>query len=71
MARSNGLRQAWINVISNNYGLGEDDLFVPDRKRIHTDDSIEVKYLRPAGQTPRQDGVSASLAIWAVNTAAA
>ncbi len=34
----------WINVISNNYGLGEDDLFVPHRKRIHTDDSIEVKY---------------------------
>src|SRR5579862_5077359 len=29
---------------SNNYGLGEDDLFVPGRKRIHTDNSIEVKY---------------------------
>ena len=35
---------SWINVISNNYGLGQDDLFVPGRKRIHTDDSIEVKY---------------------------
>jgi putative OmpL-like beta-barrel porin-2 len=34
----------WINVISNNYGLGRDDLFVPDRKRIHTDNSVEVKY---------------------------
>jgi hypothetical protein len=34
----------WINVILNNYGLGEDDLFVPGRARIHTDDSIEVKY---------------------------
>src|SRR6204780_2143358 len=34
----------WLNVISNNYGLGEDDLFVPHRKRIHTDNSIEVKY---------------------------
>jgi len=34
----------WINIISNNYGLGEDDLFVKGRKRIHTDDSIEVKY---------------------------
>jgi hypothetical protein len=34
----------WINVISNNYGLGQDDLFVPGRKRIHTDDSVEVKY---------------------------
>jgi Putative beta-barrel porin-2, OmpL-like. bbp2 len=34
----------WINIISNNYGLGQDDLFTPGRKRIHTDDSIEVKY---------------------------
>ncbi len=34
----------WVNIISNNYGLGEDDLFVPHRKRIHTDNSIEVKY---------------------------
>ncbi len=35
----------WINVISNNYALGRDDLFIPNRRRIHTDDSIEVKYL--------------------------
>ena len=34
----------WINIISNNYGLGRDDLFIPNRRRIHTDDSIEVKY---------------------------
>lgn len=34
----------WMEVISNNYGLSEDDLFVPGRKRIHTDDSIEIKY---------------------------
>ena len=34
----------WVNVISNNYGVGEDDLFTPGRRRIHTDDSIEVKY---------------------------
>jgi hypothetical protein len=34
----------WINIISNNYGVGEDDLFVSGRKRIHTDNSIEVKY---------------------------
>ncbi|MFZ0037330.1 MAG: outer membrane beta-barrel protein [Candidatus Acidiferrales bacterium] len=36
--------KSWINVISNNYGLGQDDLFIPGRKRIHTDDSIEIKY---------------------------
>ncbi len=34
----------YINVISNNYGLGRDDLFIPTRRRIHTDNSIEVKY---------------------------
>jgi len=35
---------SYINVISNNYGLGQDDLFTPHRERIHTDNSIEVKY---------------------------
>jgi hypothetical protein len=36
--------EPWINIISNNYGVGEDDLFTPGRRRIHTDDSVEVKY---------------------------
>ena len=34
----------WVNIIANNYGLGHDDLFIPNRGRIHTDDSVEVKY---------------------------
>jgi hypothetical protein len=34
----------WMNLVSNNYGLGHDDLYLPNRGRIHTDDSIEVKY---------------------------
>jgi hypothetical protein len=34
----------YINVISNNYGVGQDDLFIPNRKRIHSDNSVEVKY---------------------------
>ena len=34
----------WLNIISNNYGVGEDDLFIKGRRRIHTDNSIEVKY---------------------------
>ena len=34
----------WINVISNNYGLGRDDLFIANRRRIHTDNSVEIKY---------------------------
>jgi Putative beta-barrel porin-2, OmpL-like. bbp2 len=34
----------WVNVISNNYGLGHDDLYIPNRGRIHTDNSVEIKY---------------------------
>jgi len=34
----------WLNIISNNYGVGEDDLFIAHRRRIHTDNSVEVKY---------------------------
>jgi hypothetical protein len=34
----------WMNIISNNYGLGHDDLYAPNRGRIHTDDSVEIKY---------------------------
>ncbi|MGA2301648.1 MAG: outer membrane beta-barrel protein [Candidatus Acidiferrum sp.] len=34
----------WLNIISNNYGLGHDDLYIPKRGRIHTDDSVEVRY---------------------------
>ena len=41
----------WVNIISNNYGLGHDDLYVPNRGRIHTDDSIEIKYFDKPGQT--------------------
>jgi hypothetical protein len=35
---------SWINIISNNYGVGADALGNPNRTRLHTDDSIEVKY---------------------------
>src|SRR5579863_4191004 len=34
----------WMNIVSNNYGLGHDDLYIPNRSRIHTDDSVEIKY---------------------------
>jgi len=43
----------WLNIISNNYGLGEDDLFIHGRSRIHTDNSIEVKYF----DKPERDGL--------------
>jgi hypothetical protein len=34
----------WLNILSNDYGLGHDDLYTPNRGRIHTDNSIEIKY---------------------------
>ncbi|HZI55357.1 MAG TPA: outer membrane beta-barrel protein [Verrucomicrobiae bacterium] len=38
----------WLSMVSNNYGMGEDTLGNGNgqfgRSRIHTDDSIEVKY---------------------------
>jgi len=34
----------WFSLVSNNYGMGTDTLGVPGRSRIHTDNSIEVKY---------------------------
>jgi len=33
-----------LDIISNNYYLGKDTLGNPGRKRMHTDDSIQVKY---------------------------
>jgi hypothetical protein len=40
----------WLNIISNNYGLGHDDLYIPNRSRIHTDNSIELKYYDKPGK---------------------
>jgi hypothetical protein len=34
----------WMNIVSNNYGLGHDDLYITNRGRLHTDNSIEIKY---------------------------
>jgi hypothetical protein len=34
----------WMNIISNNYGLGHDDFTIPNRGRLHTDNSLEIKY---------------------------
>ena len=35
----------WLQVIGNEYGVGEEALGVPGRVRYHSDDSIEIKYL--------------------------
>ncbi len=40
--------KSWLSMVFNNYGMGEDTLGTGDghsgRSRIHTDDSIEIKY---------------------------
>jgi hypothetical protein len=39
-----------ISMLSNNYGVGADALGIPNRTRMHTDNSIEVKYYDRPGQ---------------------
>jgi hypothetical protein len=34
----------WLKLVFNNYGVGEDNLGLPHTERIHTDDSVEVRY---------------------------
>ncbi|MHB8558275.1 MAG: outer membrane beta-barrel protein [Candidatus Acidiferrales bacterium] len=34
----------WLSILSNDYGVGRDTLGVPGRTRMHTDNSIQVKY---------------------------
>jgi hypothetical protein len=36
--------KGWLKLVFNNYGNGEDTLNVPGRSRIHTDNSIEIRY---------------------------
>jgi len=44
----------WLSLVFNNYGMGEDTLGLIGRSRIHTDDSIEVKYYdKPANTLDR------------------
>ncbi len=34
----------WLKLVFNQYGFGQDNLGLPHTQRIHTDDSIEVRY---------------------------
>src|ERR1019366_2810658 len=34
----------WLDVIANQYAVGNDNIGLPNRGRYHTDDSVEVKY---------------------------
>ena len=44
----------WLSLVFNNYGNGTDTLGNPARVRLHTDDSIEVRYF----SAPESTGVS-------------
>jgi hypothetical protein len=44
----------WLSLVFNQYGYGEDSLGNPKRQRLHTDDSIEIRYY----DHPENTGVS-------------
>ena len=44
----------WLSFVFNNYGNGTDTLGVPGRSRLHTDDSIDVRYFNK----PESTGIS-------------
>jgi hypothetical protein len=44
----------WFKLVANQYGFGQDNLGLPRTQRIHTDDSIEVRYYN----NPENLGVS-------------
>ena len=41
----------WLSIVSNNYGNGTDTLGNPNRTRIHTDNSVEVRYFNRSEST--------------------
>ncbi len=41
----------WFKLVANQYGYGQDNLGLPKTQRIHTDDSIEVRYYNNPGNT--------------------
>lgn len=44
----------WLKIVANQYGYGQDNLGLPHTERIHTDDSIEVRYYN----NPAKTGIS-------------
>src|SRR5216683_1554780 len=44
----------WLSLVFNNYGNGTDTLGNPNRVRLHTDDSVEVRYYND----PENTGIS-------------
>jgi hypothetical protein len=48
------LPKEWFKFVGNQYGYGQDNLGLPRTQRIHTDDSIEVRYYN----NPESSGLS-------------
>jgi hypothetical protein len=44
----------WFKLVANQYGFGEDNLGLPQTERIHTDDSIEIRFYNK----PQNMGIS-------------
>jgi hypothetical protein len=44
----------WFKLVANQYGYGQDNLGLPHTERIHTDDSIELRYYN----NPENSGIS-------------
>ncbi len=41
----------WFKLVANQYGYGQDNLGLPHTERIHTDDSIEIRYYHNSEST--------------------
>jgi hypothetical protein len=48
------LPKEWLKVVANQYALGQDNVGLPHTERIHTDDSIEIRYYN----NPENTGIS-------------
>jgi hypothetical protein len=51
----------WFKLVANQYGFGEDNLGLPHTQRIHTDDSIELRYYNKPEKTSGIDKMAISL----------
>jgi len=41
----------WFKLVANQYGFGQDNLGLPHTERIHTDDSIEIRFYNNPNKT--------------------
>ncbi len=51
----------WLSLVFNQYGYGQDNLGLPKVERIHTDDSLEMRYYNHPEKTTGIDKMAFSL----------